>query len=106
MKFKFLVAMIAALFVSTTALAAQNGEALFKQHKCKSCHQLDKKTVGPSVKAISSKYANDESALSMLEKKSRSGGGGVWGKMPMPKTKASVSDADIKSIVGWMLSHK
>jgi len=106
MKFKFLVAMIAALFVSATALAAQNGEALFKQHKCKSCHQLDKKTVGPSVKAISSKYASGEEAVSMLEKSVRNGGGGVWGKMPMPKTKASVSDADIKTIVEWILSHK
>ena len=106
MKFKYLVAMLLALSVSATAFAAEDGEALFKQHKCKSCHKLDKKTVGPSVKAISDKYANEEDAASMLNERARNGGKGVWGKMPMPKTKASVSDADLQTMVEWMLSHK
>ncbi|MDX8385962.1 MAG: c-type cytochrome [Gallionella sp.] len=106
MKLKYLVAMILALSVSATSFAAEDGEALFKQHKCKSCHKLDKKTVGPSVKEISGKYANDEKAVAMLEERARNGSKGVWGKMPMPKTKASVSDADLKTMVGWILSHQ
>jgi len=67
---------------------------------------MDAKTVGPSVKEIASKYADNGDAQAMLEKKARNGGGGVWGKMPMPKTKDSVSDADIKTMVEWMLSQK
>jgi len=106
MKFTYLLAVSLALSVSATAFAAEDGEALFKQHKCKSCHKLDKKTVGPSVKAISDKYASEADPAPMLAEKARNGGKGVWGKMPMPKTKASVSDADLKTIVEWMLSHK
>jgi len=106
MKFKYLAAMTVALTVSTTVFAAEDGEALFKQHKCGSCHKLDKKTVGPSVKDISAKYANDDNAVPTLEKTVRNGGKGVWGKMPMPKTKASVSDADITTMVGWILSQE
>jgi len=39
----------------------------------------------------------------MLEKKARQRGMGVWGKIPMPPN-AAPSDADIKTMVDYMLS--
>lgn len=106
MKTRYLIAMLAALSVSATAFAAADGEALFNKNKCSTCHKLDTKTVGPTLKAISAKYAEDKDAPARLEKKVRAGGGGVWGSVPMPRTPSSVSDEEIKATVAWMLSHK
>ncbi len=106
MKFKYLAAMTLALSVSSIAVAADSGEDLLTKNKCSACHKLDKKTVGPSVQDIAGKYAGNHDAQAMLEKKVRDGGGGVWGKMPMPKTKDSVSDDDIKAMVSWILSYQ
>jgi cytochrome c len=106
MKIRYLIAAIASLSVSATAFAAGEGEALFNKNKCSTCHKLDKKTVGPSLKDLSAKYAGDKEAQARLEKKVRAGGGGVWGSVPMPRTPSSVNDEEIKTTVEWMLSHK
>jgi cytochrome c len=106
MKARNLIAMIAVLSVSATAFAADDAEALFTKSKCSSCHKVDKKTIGPALKDIAAKYAGDAEAQAKLEKKVRSGGAGVWGTMPMPRMSATVSDADIKTLVAWVLSQK
>ena len=106
MKVRYLIAMTAALSVSATAFAADDGEALFKKSSCVSCHTLDKKSVGPALKDISAKYAGDKTAQAKLETKVRNGGSGSFGSMPMPPTAKSVSDENIKSMVAWVLSLK
>lgn len=106
MKSHYFIALIAALSVSATAIAADDAEALFTKSKCSSCHKADGKAIGPSLKDIAAKYAADKEAPAKLEKKVRAGGVGAWGTMPMPKTPAAVSDADIKTMVAWVLSHK
>lgn len=106
MKVRYLVAMTAALSVSTTAFAADEGAALFKKHNCTMCHKIDKKAVGPALKDVADKYRGDKGAQAKLEKKVRSGGSGNWGRMPMPAAAQSVSDENIKTIVQWVLSLK
>jgi cytochrome c len=106
MKTRYLIAVIAALSVSSIALAADDGEALFTKNRCSSCHMMDKKAVGPALMDIAAKYAGDKGAPARLEKKVRAGGTGVWGTMPMPRTPAAVSDDEIKSMVAWVLSRK
>lgn len=106
MKTRYLIALIAALSFSVTAFAADDAEVLFNKDKCGACHKLDKKTVGPTLKDLSAKYAGDKEAHLNLEQKVRAGGVGVWGSIPMPRTPAEVSDEEIKTIVAWMLSHK
>ncbi|OGS93624.1 MAG: cytochrome C [Gallionellales bacterium GWA2_59_43] len=106
MKTRYLIAAAAALSLSATAFAADNGEAVFKKSSCVSCHQLDKKSVGPSLKDVSAKYAGDKGAQAKLETKVRSGGSGSFGTMPMPATPKTVADADIKTMVAWILSQK
>jgi cytochrome c551/c552 len=58
----FFVAMINALSVSTTAITAGNGNVLFSKFKCSMCHELSKRAIGPSLKEISAKYAEDKDA--------------------------------------------
>lgn len=106
MKVRYLIAMTAALSVSTAAFAADNGEALFKKNNCSACHDAAKTTVGPALAAIAAKYKGDKGAQATLEAKVRSGGKGSFGAMPMPPTASTVSDGDIKTMVGWVLNRK
>jgi len=107
LKALYLVATAASICISASAFAV-DGESLFSKSGCASCHSPAKSGIGPSLKDISAKYAGDKKAQAMLEKKVRSGGSGSFPKMPMPMpaTPASVSDADIKSIVTWILGLK
>ncbi|MFZ5523178.1 MAG: c-type cytochrome [Pseudomonadota bacterium] len=108
MKARLFIAITASICMSAGAFAADEGEALFNNSGCTSCHSLGNKVVGPSLKDIAAKYAGDKNAQAMLEKKVRNGGSGSFPDMPMPMpaTPASVSDASIKSIVAWILGLK
>lgn len=106
MKFRYLVAMTAALSISTHTFAADNAETLFTENNCNNCHNRVKDIIGPSVKAVAIKYKGNDSAQAMLEKKVRDGGKGAWGNMNMPATPPSVSDEDIKAMVTWMLAQE
>lgn len=106
MKIRYLIALTAALSVSATCFAADDGEALFKKSGCNACHAVAKKTVGPALKDIAAKYKDDKEALTSLEKKVRSGGSGSFGAMAMPPASKSVSDDSIRTIVSWILGQK
>jgi len=80
-------------------------DELAKKHACFACHTLDKKMVGPSYKEVAAKYRSDKGAPAKLAAKVKNGGQGVWGSVPMPPN-AAVPDADIKALVGWILSQK
>lgn len=87
------------------AWPAQASEELAKKHACLACHTVDKKMVGPSYKDVAAKYRNDKGAEAKLFEKVKKGGTGVWGQVPMPPNGA-VPDADIKTLVKWILSQK
>jgi len=106
MKLVHLLAMTAALSVSATVFAADDGAALIKKSGCTVCHAVAKKMVGPAFKDVAAKYAGDKGAQAKLEAKVRNGGKGSFGSMPMPATGKNVSDADISTIVGWVLQQK
>jgi cytochrome c len=105
MKVQHALMLTAGLVLSAPALA-EDGAALMKKHNCGTCHQVDKKTVGPSLKTIAAKYAGDAGAAAKVEKKVRTGGAGSFGTMPMPATPEKVSDADIKAMVEHILATK
>ena len=81
------------------------GEALAKASNCLACHTVDKKLVGPAYKDVAKKYKDDKDAVEKLSKKVKAGGSGVWGPIPMPPNGPKVSDADIKTLVEWVLAH-
>jgi len=106
MKIRYLVAVAAALSFSANVFAADKPDVIFAASKCNACHMPAAKAVGPALKDIAAKYAGNKTAQATLEKKVRSGGAGSFGKMPMPATPATVSDANIKALVTWILSQK
>lgn len=104
---KFSIALIAAVgaLIATQAMADEDALALAQKHACMSCHQVDKKVVGPAYKDVAAKYRGDKTAEAKLVEKVKKGGSGVWGPVPMPPN-AQVKDEDIKKIVHWVLSLK
>lgn len=98
---------IAALMLGAAASAhavdAAKAQEIANKNACMGCHQVDKKLVGPAFKDVAAKYKGDKNALATLTKKVKGGGSGVWGPVPMPAN-AAVSDADLKTVVEWVLA--
>ena len=102
------IALVAGLCGCGAAQAALDNaaaEALMKKGGCVACHAVDKKVVGPAYQDVAAKYKGDKDAAAKLADKVKKGGVGVWGQIPMPPN-AQVSDADIKTLVGWILALK
>jgi cytochrome c5 len=86
-------------------LDQKSAEAMMQKNGCAACHGIDKKIVGPAYVDVAAKYRGDKNALAQLTQKVKAGGSGVWGAVPMPPN-AQVSDADLKSLVSWILTLK
>ena len=106
MKFSYLVTLTLALSISTAALAASKEEKLFLKGNCNNCHTHSAQTVGPTRLEIADKYRDNPNAQEILEKKVRVGGSGSWGVMPMPGTRSTITDNEIKTMVKWILETK
>ncbi|MEO8738619.1 MAG: c-type cytochrome [Casimicrobiaceae bacterium] len=87
------------------ALDNTTAETMMKKDGCAACHAIDKKLVGPPYVDVAAKYKGDKDALAKLSEKVKKGSTGVWGPIPMPPN-LTVSDADIKELVTWILTLK
>jgi cytochrome c len=77
---------------------------------CTTCHRLQESASGPSIGPAYSKVADKyspaaDSTVDRLVKKIASGGSGVWGTIPMTPH-PSVPEADIRTMVKYILSLK
>ena len=79
------------------------GQLVANANACMGCHAVDRKLVGPSFQQIATKYKGDAQAPGKLARKVKEGGSGVWGMIPMPAHQ-SMSDADIRAVVDWVLA--
>ena len=81
--------------------------ALVEQHGCFTCHAIDHKVIGPAWKDVAAKYRGDPGAEDRLVKKVSNGGKGVWGNtVAMPPFGPYVKEADIRTLVRFVLSLK
>jgi len=98
----------ALVLMSTGASAAiddKKATELLGKGSCTACHTVDKKAVGPSYKEVAKKHKGEKDAVAVLAKKVREGGAGAYGQIPMPPNpKDKISDADLKTLVDWVLS--
>ncbi|MGF6730661.1 cytochrome c [Paraburkholderia youngii] len=85
------------------AEAALRGQQVAAANACMGCHAVDRKLVGPSFQQVAAKYKGDAQAPAKLARKVKDGGAGVWGMIPMPAHQ-SMSDADIRTVVDWVLA--
>lgn len=98
-------ALLCAALTSQAAVDPKAAEALAKNSGCLGCHSVDKKVVGPAYKDVAAKYRTDKTAEAKLIEKVKKGGSGAWGQIPMPAN-PQVKDADVKTLVLWILSLK
>src|SRR5215813_13724889 len=87
-----------------SVVGAAGEEALLAKYNCQACHTVDKKLVGPAYKEVAAKYAGDAAAPAKLAQKIKNGGTGAWGAIPMPPN--NVPDADLRTMVEWILAQK
>lgn len=120
-----IVSMIAAAgLVMAGSVMAEDMPELAKKSGCTACHAVDKKVVGPAWKDVGHAYnSNGETstgkkvadilkengftnAEDYLVSKVAKGGKGNWGTAAMIPNAPKVSEADIRTLVKFELSHK
>lgn len=99
------VALLAALLVTLLAAGpAAASDKLSTEGGCATCHAAAKKVIGPSWHDVAAKYKGQADAPALLAKRVREGSKGVWGALPMaPTPEAKINDADLKSLIAWVL---
>ena len=102
---KQILAAGAAALALTLIPAVHANEKLAQASGCMTCHNVDKKIIGPTYKEVAAKYRGSKTAEADLIKKVKGGGQGVWGSVPMPPN-PHVKDEDIKTLVVWILGMK
>ena len=105
---KKLIALAITAMLGTPAIAAVDEATamdIAKKNGCLACHALDKKLVGPAWKEVGKKYSGDAASAEQLVVKVKKGTKGTWGQIPMPPN-ATVKDADIKTLVDFVLTLK
>ena len=80
-----------------------SGAKLIARSDCRSCHNANRKTIGPSYKAIAEKYTTTDENLAMLSNKIKVGGSGVWGPQVM-SAHPKVPDEDLNTMVAYILA--
>jgi cytochrome c len=85
------------------ASPVEQGRQLIEAGDCLSCHQLNRKSLGPTYVDVARKYASDTTAMARLSKKIREGGSGVWGPVAMPAHSA-LTDAQAAAMAAYIMS--
>lgn len=93
------------LFVFLFAMnTVQADQALSMKSGCAGCHQMEMKTVGPSIKDIAAKHkGGNVDELVARVKAGIPAGQTTWGQIAMPANGSP--EADIRAVVEWMLAQ-
>lgn len=79
------------------------GQQMVATLDCKSCHSMDKASVGPTYLAISDRYAGKDGSVTSLSDKIIQGGSGAWGERAMSPHPA-LSTVEATEVVNYILS--
>jgi cytochrome c len=78
--------------------------ALARKNNCLSCHGLDNRVLGPSLREVAARYAQRGDAADYLAGRIMAGSSGVWGAVAMPAQ--AVSAAEARTLAEWFMSRK
>jgi cytochrome c len=79
------------------------GRRLIEGSDCLSCHQVNRKSIGPTYADVARKYKNDSMATAHLVRRIREGGSGVWGQVAMP-AHPNLTDEQASAMAAYVLS--
>ena len=109
LRFIFLFGMVGSfacpLFASKSNGNEPTEKALYKASGCIACHRMTLDHIGPSMLAVSQKYANDPNGVSMVLDSLKNGAKGKWGNNVMPP-QSHVSDHNLQLLTNWVLTIK
>lgn len=91
------------VLLSAASFPIQADEMMARRNACMSCHQVERKMVGPSFRSIAERHAGQDGAAGLLAQKIVHGSQKAWGPIPMPAN-PRISDADARQLSGWILS--
>lgn len=80
---------------ASAAVDATKAQAALKEHRCLTCHAVDKAKVGPAYQEVAAKYKGKSVADLTASMKSKSEHAGVLKK---------TSDDDLNMMLEWVLS--
>jgi cytochrome c len=103
MKSALIFTAIGLLLPAGSALA--DIDEMYKEKNCFACHRISQNHLGPGLRLIANKYADDKNAATALAKKIREGTVGVWGQVPMP-AQTQVTDEEALTLANWILALK
>ncbi|MGH7604069.1 MAG: ThuA domain-containing protein [Gemmatimonadaceae bacterium] len=86
---------------NATGLAA--GRRLIEANDCLSCHQFNRRSIGPAYIDVARKYHNDSASIARLVRKIRQGGSGVWGDVTMP-AHPNLTEEQASTMLAYILS--
>ena len=84
-------------------LSVSAGKRLIELSDCKSCHSIDKKSIGPTYLDVAKKYKKAFMAEGKLADKIVNGGSGVWGEQAM-SAHPQLTKEEAKEMVRYILS--
>ena len=77
---------------------------VLKSNHCASCHQPERKVVGPAFRDIGRRHAGQPDSGRQLAASILGGSSRNWGPVPMPP-QPHVNDRELKIIVDWILQQ-
>jgi len=109
LRFIFLFGMVGSfacpLFASKSNGNEPTEKALYKASGCIACHRMTLDHIGPSMLAVSQKYANDANGVSMVLDSLKNETRGKWGNNVMPP-QSHVRDHNLQLLTSWVLAIK
>lgn len=81
------------------------GLELIGSNDCTTCHEIDKKKIGPAYTDVAAKYENNQTVVDTLVSKIIHGGSGVWGAIPMTPH-PTLPEADAREMVKYIMTLK
>jgi cytochrome c len=89
--------------LSSSGGAPTTGRTLIEGGDCLSCHQWNRKSIGPSYVDVAKKYHDDRAATGRLVRKIREGGSGVWGSVAMA-AHPTLTNEQASAMVAYIMS--
>ena len=90
-----LIALASTPALANTELATKSG--------CLVCHAADHKIIGPAYQDVAKKYAGQKDAEATLIQSVRKGVTGKWGGPIAMPPQTAPTDAELKTLVQWVL---
>lgn len=79
------------------------GRYWMEKSDCMTCHEVERRTVGPSFQEIAQRYPKEKTAVEYLIRKVKEGGSGVWGTAAM-NPHPNLAEKEIREMLNYIFS--